>query len=166
MDTGQLHEAHRAQAAFQAISLDAPLSADPDASTRGDLLASEDTQLETCLGMDAVWAHLPELPPREQHLLAMRFYGNMTQSQIGHELGLSQMHVSRLLTHALSYLREQILGPDHAQRIPDPPEPLPDHLTDWAGGRPAAKRREVTARAASQPAKVRPGAHGCGRPVR
>jgi RNA polymerase sigma-B factor len=126
LDTGQLHEAHRAQAAFQAVSLDAPLSADPDACTRGDLLASEDTQLETCLGMDAVWAHLPELPPREQHLLAMRFYGNMTQSQIGHELGLSQMHVSRLLTHALTYLRNRILGSDPPPPIADrPAEPLP-----------------------------------------
>jgi RNA polymerase sigma-B factor len=92
-----------------------------------DLLGNEDTQLETSLSMDAVWAHLYELPQREQHLLTMRFYGNMTQNQIGQALGIPQIHVSRLLTHALSYLREQILGPDHAQRIPDPPEPLPDH---------------------------------------
>ena len=120
LDTGQLEEAHRAQAAFQAISLDAPMSADPDASTLGDLLASDDTQLETSLGMDAVWAHLPDLPPREQRILAMRFYGNMTQEQIGHELGLSQMHISRLLTHALTYLRSQILGSD-------PPFPIIDH---------------------------------------
>ncbi|HEY2691076.1 MAG TPA: sigma-70 family RNA polymerase sigma factor, partial [Streptosporangiaceae bacterium] len=51
-----------------------------------------------------------ELPEREQHVLTMRFYGNMTQAQIGQELGLSQMHVSRLLTHALTYLRGRILG--------------------------------------------------------
>jgi RNA polymerase sigma-B factor len=59
--------------------------------------------------MDAVWGHVGELPEREQKMLAMRYYGNMTQSQIGDRLGISQMHVSRLLAHALGYLREQVL---------------------------------------------------------
>ena len=40
----------------------------------------------------------------------MRFYGNMTQAQIGEQLGISQMHVSRLLTRALTYLRERLNG--------------------------------------------------------
>ena len=39
----------------------------------------------------------------------MRFYGNMTQPEIGEQLGISQMHVSRLLTHALGYLQDRIL---------------------------------------------------------
>ena len=42
----------------------------------------------------------------------MRFYGNMTQAEIGEQLGISQMHVSRLLAGALSYLRERVLGHD------------------------------------------------------
>src|SRR5258705_11135858 len=62
--------------------------------------------------MEAVWGHLAELPDREQRLLMMRFYGNMTQSEIGDKLGVSQMHVSRLLAHALSYLRDRILESD------------------------------------------------------
>ncbi len=49
---------------------------------------------------------------REQRLLMMRFYGNMTQAEIGERLGISQMHVSRLLAGALSYLREHVLGQD------------------------------------------------------
>ena len=61
--------------------------------------------------MEAVWAHWEELPEREQQLLMLRFYGNMTQDQIGQQLGISQMHVSRLLTHALTYLRERITDP-------------------------------------------------------
>jgi RNA polymerase sigma factor (sigma-70 family) len=61
---------------------------------------------------DAVWAHLAELPAREQRLLFLRFYGNMTQLEIAGELGVSQMHVSRLLVHALGYLRECILRPE------------------------------------------------------
>jgi DNA-directed RNA polymerase sigma subunit (sigma70/sigma32) len=82
--------------------------------------------------MDAVWAHLPELPPREQRILAMRFYGNMTQEQIGHELGLSQMHISRLLTHALTYLRSQILGSDPPTPIIDRPNLCSPHLAKTA----------------------------------
>ena len=40
----------------------------------------------------------------------MRFYGQMTQAEIGAQVGLSQMHVSRLLTHALGYLRERLMS--------------------------------------------------------
>jgi len=50
-----------------------------------------------------------ELPRREQKILLMRFYGDMTQAEIGGKLGISQMHVSRLLAHALTFLRQRIL---------------------------------------------------------
>ncbi len=52
-----------------------------------------------------------ELPPREQKILRMRFADDMTQAQIGQQLGISQMHVSRLSAHALGYLRQRLLGP-------------------------------------------------------
>jgi RNA polymerase sigma-B factor len=104
-----LLDAQRAELAFQASSIDAPLSESADGGgTLADVLGQEDPNLETTLEMDAVWAHLGELPEREQNLLLMRFYGNMTQSEIGEELGVSQMHVSRLLSHALSFLRERL----------------------------------------------------------
>ena len=75
-------------------------------------------KLEHTLDMESVWAHWGDLPVREQRLLMMRFYGNMTQAEIGERLGISQMHVSRLLAGALSYLRERVLGQDcgHEQR--------------------------------------------------
>ena len=60
------------------------------------------------MDMEAVWAHIGELPDREQAIITMRFYGNMTQAQIGEQLGISQMHVSRLLTHALRYLKDKL----------------------------------------------------------
>jgi RNA polymerase sigma-B factor len=60
--------------------------------------------------MEALAAHWSELPVREQRILLMRFYRNMTQSEIGDRLSLSQMHVSRLLSQALAYLRERLLG--------------------------------------------------------
>jgi RNA polymerase sigma-B factor len=55
-----------------------------------------------------------QLSPREQKILLMRFYDGMTQDQIGRQLGISQMQVSRLLSHALGYLRPRLLGLDEA----------------------------------------------------
>jgi RNA polymerase sigma-B factor len=49
---------------------------------------------------------LERLPPREKKILLLRFFGNMTQSQIAAELGISQMHVSRLLARTLTQLRD------------------------------------------------------------
>jgi RNA polymerase sigma-B factor len=112
LSAAELLDAQRADLAFQASSLDAPLSESSDAGTLADVLGFEDSRLETTLEMDAVWGHLGELPEREQNLLLMRFYGNMTQTEIGDELGISQMHVSRLLAHALSYLRMRMLDTD------------------------------------------------------
>jgi RNA polymerase sigma-B factor len=107
-----LRDAQRADMAFQASSLDAPRSTGPDPGSLADILGEDDPQLEHTLDMESVWAHWGDLPVREQRLLMMRFYGNMTQAEIGDRLGISQMHVSRLLASALSYLRERVLGPD------------------------------------------------------
>jgi RNA polymerase sigma-B factor len=113
VSAADLLDAQRADLAFQASSIDAPLSSgSSEGGTLADVLGCEDPQLETTLEMDAVWAHLGELPEREQNLVLMRFYGNMTQSEIGDELGISQMHVSRLLSHALSFLRDRMLAKD------------------------------------------------------
>jgi RNA polymerase sigma-B factor len=112
----QVREAQGAAAAFQAASLDAPLADGHDeGSSLADLLGAEDPGLERTLDMQAVWTHWEELPDREQELLMMRFYGNMTQAQIGAQLGISQMHVSRLLSRALGYLRERIAEPPRAR---------------------------------------------------
>jgi RNA polymerase sigma-B factor len=62
--------------------------------------------------MESVLRHWNDLPMREQRILAMRFYGNMTQTEIGERLGISQMHVSRLLARALGYLRDRLLAGD------------------------------------------------------
>jgi len=107
-----LRDAQRADLAFQASSLDAPRSAGPDPGNLADVLGEDDPQLEHTLDIESVWAHWGDLPAREQRMLMMRFYGNMTQAEIGERLGISQMHVSRLLAGALSYLRERVLGQD------------------------------------------------------
>ena len=53
---------------------------------------------------------LATLPERERRILQLRFYGNQTQSQIAAQLGISQMHVSRLLARTLAQLRQQLLA--------------------------------------------------------
>jgi RNA polymerase sigma-B factor len=113
-----VREAQLASFAFQASSLDAPLiDGQGEASSLADLLGADDPDLEHTVDMESVWKHWKELPAREQRLLMMRFYGNMTQAQIGTQLGLSQMHVSRLLTRAIDYLRDKITEP-RAQPCP------------------------------------------------
>jgi RNA polymerase sigma-B factor len=107
-----LREARRADLVFQPASLDAPLAGGPDAASLADVLGEEDPEVEHTLDMESVAAHWGELPRREQKILLLRFYGDMTQAEIGQQLGISQMHVSRLLAHALGHLRQRLLGPD------------------------------------------------------
>jgi RNA polymerase sigma-B factor len=105
-------DARRADLSFHAWSLDAPACDGSDSASLGELLGEEDPQVQHTLDMTALAAHWNELPGRQQRILLMRFYGNMTQSEIGDRLGISQMHVSRLLAQSLSYLRDRLLGPD------------------------------------------------------
>jgi RNA polymerase sigma-B factor len=105
-----LREARRADLVFQPASLDAPLAGRPDAASLADVLGEEDPEVEHTLDMESVAAHWGELPRREQRILLLRFYGDMTQAEIGQQLGISQMHVSRLLSHALGHLRQRLLG--------------------------------------------------------
>ena len=103
-----IRQARQAGLAFSASSLDAPLSGQDDAAPLGDMLGEDDQAIEHAIDMEAVRAHLDDLPEREQRILNLRFYGNLTQAEIGRRLGISQMHVSRLLTRALAYLRHQL----------------------------------------------------------
>jgi RNA polymerase sigma-B factor len=104
-----VRHARRAALAFQPGSLDAPVVGREGASTLADLIGQEDPRLEHMLRLHAVATHWDELPHREQEILLMDFRGDMTQIEIGRKLGISQMHVSRLRTHALGYLRSRLL---------------------------------------------------------
>jgi RNA polymerase sigma-B factor len=115
----EITAAQVASQAFQIASLDAPITADGDPGQLGDLIGAEDPQLGQTVDMASVWKHCDELPRRQQRLLMLRFFGNMTQAQIGEELGISQMHVCRLLERSLTYLR---------QKITDTGEPDPNEL--------------------------------------
>jgi RNA polymerase sigma-B factor len=104
-------EARQADQVFTSYSLDAPLSGHRDPGLLADVLGDDDPAVTHAVDIEAVHTHLGELPEREQRVLMLRFYGNLTQEQIGDRLGISQMHVSRLLNRALAYLRTQITNP-------------------------------------------------------
>jgi RNA polymerase sigma-B factor len=95
--------------AYSTVSLDTPESGDSDALAVADTLGVVDESLEGVEYRESLKPLLDQLPPREKRILLLRFFGNMTQSQIAAELGISQMHVSRLLARTLSQLREGLL---------------------------------------------------------
>jgi RNA polymerase sigma-B factor len=115
-----IQHARQADLAFATFSLDAPLGDADDLGRLADLLGADDPAVEHTVDIEAVNAHLSDLPERSQRILALRFYGNLTQSEIGDRLGISQMHVSRLLDRALTYLRTRLLSDRASDRRPAP----------------------------------------------
>jgi RNA polymerase sigma-B factor len=98
--------------AYSAVSLDAPDGGDDDAPVVADSLGVTDDALEGVEYRESLKPLLEQLPPREKKILMLRFFANMTQSQIAADLGISQMHVSRLLARTLAQLREGLLAED------------------------------------------------------
>ncbi|GAA2952033.1 RNA polymerase sigma factor SigF [Streptomyces enissocaesilis] len=94
--------------AYSTLSLDVP-DTDDDSPAVADTLGAEDEALEGVEYRESLKPLLEGLPPREKRILLLRFFGNMTQSQIATEVGISQMHVSRLLARTLAQLRERLL---------------------------------------------------------
>ncbi|HVE99198.1 MAG TPA: RNA polymerase sigma factor SigF [Mycobacteriales bacterium] len=98
--------------AYSAVSLDAPDTGDDDSPAVADSLGQFDDALEGVEYRESLKPLLEKLPVREKKILMLRFFGNMTQSQIAAELGISQMHVSRLLARTLAQLRVGLLAED------------------------------------------------------
>jgi RNA polymerase sigma-B factor len=111
-------EALRSGSGRSPRSLNAPVSSE-GATEVGDLLGGPDADLESVDDHLTVAGLLRHLPAREQRLLTLRFHGNLSQAEIAAQLGISQMHVSRLLNAALAWLR--------ASMVSDVPPP-------WRGG--------------------------------
>jgi RNA polymerase sigma-B factor len=95
--------------AYNAVSLSTPTTDGDRATELGDLLGTEDVEFELAELRVALGPALAALDQREQRILTLRFYGNMTQSQIAEQVGVSQMHVSRLLARSLAALREKLV---------------------------------------------------------
>jgi RNA polymerase sigma-B factor len=108
VETEEVQEAIEAARVYNPISLSAPAGPDGDV-TVADPLGDLDPELEAVENRQSLRPLLAKLPEREQKIIAMRFFGNMTQSQIAAELGISQMHVSRLLASTLTQLRNALV---------------------------------------------------------
>lgn len=98
-------EALEASQAYRSGSLDELLVDDPDSGTVSDLLGEADAALDQVEYRQSLAPLLEALPQRERTIIMLRFFRNMTQSQIAAEVGISQMHVSRLLARTLGQLR-------------------------------------------------------------
>ncbi len=99
-------EAIEAGHAYRFTSLDAPAGGDEDGSLSSQL-GSEDQGLIDSEHRVTLSPLIAQFPPRERMILHLRFFEGLTQSEIAGRLGISQMHVSRLLARSLSQLRSQ-----------------------------------------------------------
>ena len=98
-------EAMEAGQAYRFTSLDAPAPGDEDADNLAAQIGEEDPQLIDAEHRAALGPLIQRLPAREQTILHLRFFEGLTQSEIAGRLGISQMHVSRLLARSLAQLR-------------------------------------------------------------
>jgi RNA polymerase sigma-B factor len=93
--------------AYSTTSLSTPVNAD-GSTELGDTIGGEDAALRLAELRIALGPALAALNQREQKIISLRFFGNLTQSEIAEQVGISQMHVSRLLTKALATLRTKL----------------------------------------------------------
>jgi RNA polymerase sigma-B factor len=106
VDAEKVINALRSIQAYEAVSLDAtPPSPAGDARTYAESIGQEDSRYELVESRATIAAVIDQLPAREQVILRMRFVEELTQTEIGTRVGVSQMQVSRLLRHALEQLR-------------------------------------------------------------
>jgi RNA polymerase sigma-B factor len=95
--------------AYNFTSLDAPMdSRDGGSTSFAEHLGAEDEHLEHLEYRASLAPEMAKLPERERNILYLRFFKGMTQSEIADRLGISQMHVSRLLNRTLMQLREAL----------------------------------------------------------
>jgi RNA polymerase sigma-B factor len=107
-------EALESGQAYSTTSLDAPSGEEDDAALRLERIGEEDVAIENLEYFASLAPLIEQLAERERRILYLRFFKGMTQSKIAEEVGISQMHVSRLLTRVLAFLREGMQSSDTA----------------------------------------------------
>ncbi|MFJ8138925.1 RNA polymerase sigma factor SigF [Streptomyces sp. NPDC096013] len=106
----EVNEAHLASNGYNSASLDATISSSDDGEAAlADFIGLDDNALELVEDFNALAPLIAELDDRERRIIHMRFVEELTQAQIGEHLGVSQMHVSRLLNRTLTKLRAGML---------------------------------------------------------
>lgn len=106
VDEGAVRESRTLAACYSPRSLDAP----PEGTTAApvDMLANRDDDMASAEWRVCLAEAMRELPERDRRILALRFVEERTQAEIGAELGVTQMHISRLLGRILDSLRENL----------------------------------------------------------
>jgi RNA polymerase sigma-B factor len=97
--------------AYHSASLDELLGDHGDV-TVGELVGDLDNDLAIIEDRETLRPVLAQLPPRERTILMLRFFCHLTQTQIAEQVGMSQMHVSRILSRTLAFLQEAMAQPD------------------------------------------------------
>ena len=116
----QVYEGLEASHAYHSMSLDEVISSDSDDLELGDTLGEQDTAFEGVENHETLQPLVAKLPERERKILVLRFTHNLTQTQIAERIGISQMHVSRLLSRTLQQLREGLLTAPEDEDNPAP----------------------------------------------
>jgi RNA polymerase sigma-B factor len=105
----EIHEGLSAAGAYHSDSLDETVSgADGVTTSVGDLLGGQDDDMADVDSRQTLFPALAKLAERERTIGVLRFFGNLTQTQIADRIGLSQMHVSRLLSASIAKLRTEL----------------------------------------------------------
>jgi RNA polymerase sigma-B factor len=120
IDREEVVQAQIAQSGYSTFSSDAPgRGADDERPSVIDSLGGLDANLDKVIDVETVRPLLSALPQRQQTVLMLRFFENMTQTQIAERLGISQMHVSRLLARSLATLRSgaEVPQPSAGRRL-------------------------------------------------
>lgn len=105
IDPSEVQSVLLASEAYSTTSLDAPLGGDEDGISLASVLGVEDPALQRAEAWQAVEAAMSTLPERERHILYLRFFEDLSQSEIAEAVGVSQMHVSRLLARSIGDIR-------------------------------------------------------------
>jgi RNA polymerase sigma-B factor len=108
MDREEVVEGLIAGSSYNTMSIDGGGSGSEEAPAIADTLGDVDTNLDRIENREALRPLLASLPERERTVLVLRFFESMTQTQIAERVGISQMHVSRLLAKSLAQLRDQL----------------------------------------------------------
>lgn len=108
MDREEVIEGLVAGSSYNTLSIDSGGGGDEEAPAIVDTLGDLDTGLDQIDNRETLRPLLAQLPERERTVLVLRFFESMTQTQIAERVGVSQMHVSRLLAKSLARLRDQL----------------------------------------------------------
>jgi RNA polymerase sigma-B factor len=108
LDRQEVVEGLVAGSSYNTLSIDSGGGGAEDAPAILDTLGDTDLNLDQIENREALRPLLEALPDRERTVLLLRFFESLTQTQIAERVGISQMHVSRLLARSLARLRDEL----------------------------------------------------------